>query len=63
MVNSKVNYSSFTVEWCKKEKGTYGEYQKSYFYCENAKEVSDKFYAGKNPSDYEVFLIKLNPIS
>lgn len=55
--------SSYTVEWCKKENGRLGKYNISYFYCKNPKEVLDKFYSGKNEDDYEIFLLKLNPIA
>jgi hypothetical protein len=63
MINMKVSHKSFTVLWTKLENGRLGKTNTSYFYCKNAKEVTDKFYHGKNEEEYEIYSIKLNPIS
>jgi hypothetical protein len=54
---------SFTVNWSKKENGTLGSYNTSYFYCHDITEVISKFFAGKSVRDYVIYEIKLNPIS
>ena len=59
----KASYKSYTVEWCKIQHGRLGTTNISYFYCKNAKEVVNKFYHGKTEDNYEIYNIKLNPIS
>ena len=59
----KVSNRSFTVKWNKIEKGRLGETNTSYFYCKNAKEVTDKFYHGKVEEEYDIYSIQQNPIS
>jgi hypothetical protein len=61
--SNKENMDSFTVNWSKKENGTLGSYNTSYFYCHDITEVISKFFAGKSVKDYVIYEIKLNPIS
>lgn len=60
---NKETMNSFTVNWSKKENGTLGKYNTSYFYCHDITEVISKFFAGKSVKDYVIYEIKLNPIS
>jgi hypothetical protein len=55
----KKEENTFTVTWEKIGEST----QNSYFVGNNIYEVLDKFYHGKNPKEYIIFNIKLNPIS
>ena len=57
--DSKIGVNSFTVNWCRKG----GNQQISYFHCKDVIEVCDKFFTGKDKSDYIIYTIKLNPIS
>ena len=50
----------FTVKWAKK--GDAGM-KDSYFYCHDVLDVVERFFNGKNPEDYVVYEIKLNPIA
>ena len=51
--------NSYTVEWCETGKETHI----SYFKGRDILEVLDKFFYKKNKTEYQIFLIKLNPIS
>lgn len=62
--HTKLAMNTFTVNWSKKENGTLGSYNTSYFYCQDVTEVIKKFFdGGKDVSDYVIYEIKLNPIS
>ena len=61
-VKNQKGLSSFTVKWYKK--GTDAlTVQTSYFFCHDILDVVEKFFAGKNPEDYIVYEIKLNPMA
>lgn len=53
--------SSFSVTWIKKGEGS--KTNMSHFYCHDMIDVVEKFFHGKNPEEYVVFEIKLNPIA
>jgi len=61
--HTKESMNSFTVHWSKKENGTLGSYNTSYFYCHHILEVMDKFFANKDVKDYVIYDVKLNPLS
>jgi hypothetical protein len=61
VINSKVYKSSFTVNWCTRINGRLGNYNTSYFYCENMPEVIEKFFHNKKVDDYVIHEIILNP--
>lgn len=50
----------FTVRW--KKIGVDG-LNVSYFQCKDVIELVEKFYEGKNINEYQIFEIKMNPIS
>lgn len=50
----------FTVKW--RKMGTEG-LNVSYFYCKDVIELVEKFYERKNINEYQIFEIKMNPIS
>ena len=51
--------NSYTVEWSETDK----KLTTSYFTGRDPFAVLNKFYHGKNPNKFQIFLIKLNPIS
>lgn len=53
-------YNSYTVNWAKK--GT-NDKNISYFNGSSIIEIMDKFFEGKDPSEYNVYEIKMNPTS
>jgi hypothetical protein len=57
--NKKKEEFTFTVTWEKVGSTT----QNSYFSGTDMYDVLDKFYHGKNPKEYVIFNVKLNPIS
>lgn len=68
----KKDMKSYTVRWMRKRiVGKVGDelpasafdMQVSFFYCENPQDVLDKFYAGKDENHYEIYELKLNPMS
>lgn len=56
---NKGNENSYTVTWEKIGNST----QNSYFSGYSIYEVLDKFYHNKNPKEYIIFGVQLNPIS
>jgi len=56
---NKGNENPYTIVWEKIGENT----QKSYFSGYSMYEILDKFYYGKNPKEYIIFEVKLNPIS
>jgi hypothetical protein len=54
--------SPFTVKWMKKGDNSTKQ-NESHFYCHDILGVVENFFHGKNPEDYIVHEIKLNPIS
>lgn len=58
----KKEMNSYTVIWRKKG-NTNTQHEKSYFYCENALEVLNKFFEGKDIAEYTIYELKLNPIA
>jgi hypothetical protein len=54
--------SPFTVKWMKKGENSIKQ-NESHFYCHDILDVVENFFHGKNPEDYIVHEIKLNPIS
>lgn len=60
--NHRTVYYSHTIVW-RNLKEQLVRNNTSYFYAKNALEAMEKFYHGKNPNDYMVFEVKLNPIS
>jgi len=54
--------NSFTVKWAKKGDNTEGIID-SYFFVHDVLDVVENFFHGKNPEEYIVYEIKLNPIS
>ncbi len=63
LLNHKENMTSYTVNWYKKENGNLGSYNTSYFYCKDMMEVLNKFYTGKDKTNYVIDMIKSNPIA
>ena len=57
----KTVYYSHTITWRNVNKSE--TTNTSYFYGKNALEALEKFYHGKNPNDYMVFNVKLNPMA
>lgn len=57
----KNEMNSYTVLWSRKGENT--PINSSYFYCKNVVELTEKFFAGKDPAGYIIYEIKLNPIS
>jgi hypothetical protein len=55
-----VNYNSYTVTW---ERIGRNEKNISYFYCSDVIEVIEKFFKNKDKELYQIFDIKMNPIS
>lgn len=58
--NHRVTYYSHTILWSNKRDN---KMNTSYFYAKDAFEALTKFYHGKNREDYNVFEVKMNPIS
>lgn len=58
--NHRVTYYSHTILWSNKRDNMMNT---SYFYAKDAFEALSKFYHGKNREDYNVFEVKMNPLS
>lgn len=56
----KIESNSYTVEWSKKKSTVKNT---SYFYCENVRQVIDRFFDTKDPDGYIIYNIKLNPVA
>ena len=54
------NESSMTIQWIKIGENTL---HTSYFRAQNMYEALDKFYYGRDMSQYKIFSIALNPVS
>jgi hypothetical protein len=58
--NRRKIVNSYTVIWCKKKDNIR---QTSYFFGSSVIEVVEKFFNGKDPNEYLVYEIKMNPLS
>lgn len=59
-IELKKSYNSYTVTW---ERVGRRERNISYFYCTDVIEVIEKFFKNKDKALYQIFDIKMNPIS
>jgi hypothetical protein len=60
ILNHRKSVSTYTVVWCKKQNT---KQETSYFIGSSVIEVINKFFDGKDPDEYIVYTIKMNPIS